>query len=406
MGTFNGLINTGGGSSGSGGGGSGSGITSINGKAGPVLQIDTANGVALDCPTDSTFVIDVAELSGIVPLSSGIESVNAESGPHIDIYGSGTVSLFTLGKNIIVSGVLGNDAGVNGIQITQDSGNNIIIFDGHQLSGVNAIQVGNQNLIGPEVSISGINIDVVQRGASGILLIGVSGIQTIEGAGNVVVTTQGDDYALISGIEAIGVNGIQISDTTDSLGLAALLFDGIQLSGLKGLNGIVGSGIQFQGVNGLDVLPNYSNDTILLDVQNISGVRSINGTTGNNDGNINILASGDARLFNYSNTIVVSGITISGVNGIDTRHENFMEGDREIIFVDGTSLSGTYKAAQTFTSSLTWTLNHTLNTSDVIVQTYNNVMQQIFADTIDTSDANQVVATFNTMQAGRMIVVG
>lgn len=64
--------------------------------------------------------------------------------------------------------------------------------------------------------------------------------------------------------------------------------------------------------------------------------------------------------------------------------------------------------AETFTSAIQWVVTHNLNTEDVVVAVYDasSPRFQIFPDRIRLTDADTVTITFNSAQAGRVVVIG
>lgn len=101
-----------GGSGGSSGGGSGSGIQSINAQTGPAIAITGVNGINISAG-GNIITVNGAALSGLIPSpdGSGINAVNGDRGPNIDLIG------------------------VNGIQVTP-LGNGQILLNGIALSGI------------------------------------------------------------------------------------------------------------------------------------------------------------------------------------------------------------------------------------------------------------------------------
>ncbi len=88
-----------------------SGIFSIESLTQPDIDLfAVGNLFAITTPTANRIAFDFTALSGIIPVTSGIESVNGQSGPHI------------------------TNVGVNGIGITAASDE--ILFDGSALSGL------------------------------------------------------------------------------------------------------------------------------------------------------------------------------------------------------------------------------------------------------------------------------
>ncbi len=62
----------------------------------------------------------------------------------------------------------------------------------------------------------------------------------------------------------------------------------------------------------------------------------------------------------------------------------------------------------TFSAAVTWTVSHNIGTTDVIVEVYDasSPRQIITPDSIETTDANTTLISFNRSQAGRAVVIG
>lgn len=62
----------------------------------------------------------------------------------------------------------------------------------------------------------------------------------------------------------------------------------------------------------------------------------------------------------------------------------------------------------TYGAASSWTINHALNTENVIVMLYDNSGNplKLDADDIEITDADNVTATFNSSQAGKAVVMG
>jgi hypothetical protein len=72
----------------------------------------------------------------------------------------------------------------------------------------------------------------------------------------------------------------------------------------------------------------------------------------------------------------------------------------------GNTLPKTF--AQTFASSLLWSVAHNLGTADVLVAVYDDSTPRvmILPDNIVLTDSNTVSVFFNTTQAGRVVIIG
>jgi len=64
--------------------------------------------------------------------------------------------------------------------------------------------------------------------------------------------------------------------------------------------------------------------------------------------------------------------------------------------------------AETFSSQSTWTVNHNIGTTDVIVTVYdsNSPRLVIIPDEIATTSSNVVTVTFNQVTSGRVVIIG
>lgn len=114
MGLATGGIISFGGGAGTGGAGS-SGIQSINNQTGSAITINGANGAQVLVTGTNILTVDVAPLSGIIPATSGIESINGDSGPHIDLIGVNGVNVSSLGNgDVLIDGAGASGAGGGG----------------------------------------------------------------------------------------------------------------------------------------------------------------------------------------------------------------------------------------------------------------------------------------------------
>ena len=71
---------------------------------------------------------------------------------------------------------------------------------------------------------------------------------------------------------------------------------------------------------------------------------------------------------------------------------------------DSRLLVGKFKHTQS-TSANTWTINHNLNSQDIIVQVYNNSNKLFVPDKVEITSANQAVITCNPEIAGKAIII-
>ena len=520
---FGSLISTGGGvSSGVGGGGGGGSITAVNTATGPIVTIDGANGIEL-INNGNTLTVDVAPLSGFLPQTSGVASLNGVR-EHATLIGQGSIDINVGNPNIFVSGR--RSIGVNGVDITQNIDGDYVI-DGSLLSGVNTIN----NLRNSNISLSGINITVIpqyptldQITMSGAIN-GVTSLNNQEGDMNIFASGTARAFTLgtnivVSGLDIVGVNGINVS--LDSSTLRSVI-DGAAISGVNAINSIRSQDITISGTNGINVTNNVGNSTILIEGVPNSGIcfndtfsaitsgnfvhnfasdnlivqvrdehgqiiepaivqqQDINSVdvvfTSATTGEINIIGcpsgtfvirDSDVDCYTETFTSTGSGQFSHNLNTravlVQVQDEGGLKVDPDEVFIEdentvsvtfvpdaagrvtimacggdsngitningnnGPSITleavsgvaivpttsgliisgenGLRKAAQTFTSSLTWTLVHNFNTSDVIVQATDNSNQFITPATIDKSSLSQVVVTFNTNQAGRLVVIG
>lgn len=122
-----GIISFGGGAGA--GGGDSSGIQSLNSQTGPAVTINGANGAQVLVTGTNILTVDVSPLSGIIPATSGIESINGDSGPHIDLIGVNGVEITPLGGGDILFDV-SSISGIGGghtLQAAYDGGNEIVL---------------------------------------------------------------------------------------------------------------------------------------------------------------------------------------------------------------------------------------------------------------------------------------
>lgn len=193
-----GIVSVGGGAGGP-GGGSTSGITSINSETGPSIVINGANGI--DVLTASNVItIDGSSLSGLIGSGGGAQS-----------------------------GVIG----VNGIDVQQVDGN--LVVDGASISGLIEPSGGVGGIngqIGPHIELQGVNGATVTVVGENELIVDVSALSGI------IPDPDGSGINAINGdtgpnIDLIGVNGIEVTP----LGNGDILINGAGASGTSGGGG-------------------------------------------------------------------------------------------------------------------------------------------------------------------------
>jgi len=188
---FGGIVSVGG--FGGGSSGSSSGILSINSQTGPAIVINGANGIGVITGTN-VITIDGASLSGLIGSGPGSQS-----------------------------GVVG----VNGIDVQQVGGS--FVVDGAALSGL--IQpsggIGGINgQIGPHIELQGVN------GADVIVVDENSIIIDVSSLSGVIPSPDGSGINAVNGdtgpnIDLVGVNGIEVT----AVGGGTIVIDGAGASG-------------------------------------------------------------------------------------------------------------------------------------------------------------------------------
>ncbi len=381
-----GLVSLGGGSSG--GGGSTSGIISINGQTGPAIFINGVNGISISAG-GNVITVNGAALSGLITTSpsSGITEINSQTGPAIQF------------------------SGVNGIEVSEPR-NDFVQIDYFPQSGI--FEIAGQT--GPIIGVLGMN-GISAYGTGNLIVI--DGFDALSGSG--IQSIQGDSGPHIT---LDGANGL----TVTSLGNGHILLDVASLSGQIGttppgsgiteINSEIGPAIQISGINGLVVTqprPNF----ILLDVSAISGVSS------NNNCYSTTFANVLEQTFTHglgTKSIIVQiqdtadefigadAITAIDINNVTVRFNTFQSGRLTVLSCGGTALaaSGVTKFAASFLGITSGIFAHGLNTRDVLVQVYDvsGPPRQILPDDviIDTLDA--VSLLFNVAQTGRVVIMG
>lgn len=153
----------------------GSGLNAINGDTGPNIDLIGVNGVTVTAAGGGNILLDVSSLSGALSDQadgSGINAINGATGPNIDLLGVSGIRIIPSGNSIIISGE-GNDGGGGG--------------DG---SGINAINGDT----GPNIEIKGVNGVDVSNPTPGCILVdagSVSGLTDRKFAASFSPTTSG-----------------------------------------------------------------------------------------------------------------------------------------------------------------------------------------------------------------------
>ena len=122
---------------------------------------------------------------------------------------------------------------------------------------------------------------------------------------------------------------------------------------------------------------------------------------------------------------VINGANLTGNVDFDTASSGFMviedtAGASPVIWnVDQLGLSGLWGFPtngfdsiptcfnETFSAQTSVVVNHALNTSNVIVQVYDNASppNQVLPDQVAITDADNVTVSFNTTQSGRIVIM-
>ncbi len=133
--------------------------------------------------------------------------------------------------------------------------------------------------------------------------------------------------------------------------------------------------------------------TFSLDVPGLSGLFDFP-TQGFNGSIVNDITDDNGTTVNGSLTFTgASGVVVDALP------------DGTVTFSLGNQVPRCY--TETFAGALTtWTVTHNLNTSEVIVMTYDTANMWFLADKMETTDVNTVTIAHNVAQAGRVIVIG
>ncbi len=378
-----------------------SGINTINGISVPNLLISGVNVDIIQTGLDSITIVASSGVSAV----SGINRLIEDNGQQI------------------ISGIL--PEGVNGI-VVSELGDEIII-DGAALSGVNKINDINESCI----TLSGINGVTVTSGASGVIFIESnlpSGVCFTE---NFVAITSGNfqhnfnsEDIIVQVRSNIGEviipdriiqqdsNSVDLTFTTATTGKVNVLGCGSGFFIQSSVDCFT-QAINIPGLTSQTFTHNLGSTGVVVSLQDSAGLMVEADSVTINDAN-SVTVAVTAGLIGIITILACGGSTpvgITSVNGQSGPALTVLGGSGISIDNTGTNqitinASGLRKTAATFANSLTWTLVHNFGTSDVIVQTYDNVMRQIIPDTTDSSNPNQVIVSHNVMQAGRMIIIG
>jgi hypothetical protein len=97
-------------------------------------------------------------------------------------------------------------------------------------------------------------------------------------------------------------------------------------------------------------------------------------------------------------------VIFQGANGIQVTSPS-----ANVVLIDGAGASGTIninKFIAVFNNVTAVTGIHNIGNEDIIVQVYNESKLQIIPDEIEIIDMNSVAIRFNTLQSGKMVVLG
>lgn len=197
-----------------------------------------------------------------------------------------------------------------------------------------------------------------------------SGVQEINGQTGPNITINGNDgIGVTSAGNTITIDGASLSGTIFAVsGQLQANIDagggGADGSGVHDINGAVGPLVVLDGVNGASILTD--GNTLTVDVATLSGI-----------------------IPTHSGVIGVNGITVEQVGG------NFV--------VDGSSISGVSFSA-TFTSVTSTTIAHNLGTNNVVTSVYDSADNQMFPDSLNVVDVNNILLGFNVPQTGKIVI--
>jgi hypothetical protein len=97
-------------------------------------------------------------------------------------------------------------------------------------------------------------------------------------------------------------------------------------------------------------------------------------------------------------------VNFQGVNGIQVTSPS-----ANVVLIDGAGASGVFNISKfiaLFSNQTAVTGIHNIGNEDIIVQVYNEDKFQIIPDEIEIIDPNRVAIRFNTLQSGKIIILG
>lgn len=362
--SIGGIVSLGGGSGG--GGGSTSGIQSINGQTGPAIVVTGVNGVAISA-AGNVITIDGAGASG------------------------------TAGPASSQSGVIG----VNGITVEQIGGN--FVVNGASLSG----------LIG-QGTVSGISVNAVAS-YSALFSSLTSGLFDHNfGTRETIVQIYDDslpprvilpDHIISENLNQVGV----LFNQPQNGRIVIHAPSGV-------INASSSTSVTLLGVSGVIVIPSGTN-TFIISGEGVSGNSSsicfsqafTNATSVTGVHNFNALDV-ITQVYDENNFVVIPD-TIQAVD-VNTIVIGFNQPSNGTLVVHGCgstgSTSGVGKFSQSFSSVSSLNVTHGMNTADVIVQVRNAdaTPKVVIPDEISIIDVNTVGLRFNSIRSGRVTIIG
>lgn len=161
--------------------------------------------------------------------------------------------------------------------------------------------------------------------------------------------------------------------------------------------------VSVSSVSNLAIAPSDPNDDRFdLIVVNSSGIVSvIDGTSGKADISVEPgpqPADYDPELFIVLARVLVNDAVTTILNANIT--------DSRVIGGGAGGSGGIGKFSETFTSQTSVSVNHSLNDTQVLIQVYDSLNEQITPDKIDIIDANNILVEFATSTTGTIIVHG
>lgn len=351
------LVSVGGGTGG-GSSGSTSGIISINGQTGPAIIEVGVNGISVTA-AGNQIVINAAALSGLIAAAanSGLIEINSQPGPAIQV------------------------SGINGLLVTQPR-QNFILLDIAALSGIIPATSGIESIqgdSGPHITLDGVNGLSVTSLGNGHILLNVAALSGMIGQGGGSGITEINSESGPT-IQISGINGIVVTQPRPNF----ILIDGASISGVGSSSGISNACYTTTFTDVLEQTFTHSLGTkaIIVQIQ---------------DQNDEFIAA--------------DAIIATDINNVTVRFNIPQTGRLTVVSCGGSTASansGVTKFTASFLGITSGMFTHGLNTRDVLVQIYDDSgpPRKLMADDIILDTLDAVSLLFNTAQSGRVVIMG